>query len=187
MVAAAGLLLCGVAIEPEFAAAHTLTRPYLDEMHALLILPPGQFVPRQSSLNVTTLYDARARLEAMPEAEIVQGRGTVQVTSWQARQIALRAEVDSASAVVRIRQVYLPAWQGRILDDATRTSVVVEARPPEGLVVFALPRGVHSVALSLAPFPGERSGVWIALLSAAAMLIVCGCSIWGDVALPSKL
>ena len=113
----------------------------------------------------------------MPAAEIVQGRGTVQVTSWQARQVALRAEVDSSSAVVRIRQVYLPAWQGRVLDDPSRTSLVVEAKPPEGLLVFTLPRGVHSVALSLAPFPGERLGVWITLLSAVAMLIVYG---WGN-------
>jgi hypothetical protein len=96
-------------------------------------------------------------------AELVQGRGSVDVTSRNPRHVVV-SYVASGAGVMQIAQLYFPLWKSVLLDQGTSPSL---RSSNQGLTEVPLAPGTHKLALTFDPGWPELYGLIITALSLA--------------------
>lgn len=104
-------------------------------------------------------------------AQLVSGAGTVTVTQWQPRALALTVEFAEPS-VIAIHQFAYPGWT--IMPDANNTGAKLTQGKP--YLQAEVQPGRHVIALELARMPAETAGDVASLIAA---LIVVGLLVFG--------
>jgi len=100
---------------------------------------------------------------------VVEGSGHAVVSSTRPRRIELQARCEN-DCRLQIGQFYYPAWRARLLPGAAE--IPLSPASPGGLMEVSLPPGQHAVELELPRDWSERTGVWLSVLSLAAIVLL---------------
>jgi hypothetical protein len=111
--------------------------------------------------------DVRGRL--WHDARVIEGAGSVNITSWQPRAISLLVRAENV-AVVRIGQFYYAGWRAMV--DGAPVAVVPSIG--DGLLQLTVPPGWHEVLLSLESSNAERWGWMLSGITALSLVAILG-------------
>jgi hypothetical protein len=101
-----------------------------------------------------------------PQAEIIEGKGQVQVTSWNWRGIDLKVN-SKKPVVVRLNHLYFPVWSGVLY----KTGIVpLQPEAKTGLMLATIPGGEHLVHLSYDVYKNAPNLIVSQWLSMAACI-----------------
>jgi hypothetical protein len=103
---------------------------------------------------------------------IVEGIGSVTVSSWEPRVIVLQVS-STKGLLLNIQQFYYPNWIAHLNDDSY--SLNVQPSKPKGLLSIYVPGGRHSVSLHFEQRAPERLGQ---IVSTISMIIALVLIIW---------
>jgi len=113
---------------------------------------------------VQALVSQAPRVKALPASA-----GTIEVISWQPRNIFLEADLQRPTDIT-VTQFYYPGWTVQI--DQGGTKIPAVPSETEGLVQFSLPEGQHPVRLTLEAGWAERMGQFISASSVGFLLML---------------
>jgi hypothetical protein len=103
----------------------------------------------------------------LPRATVTVGQGSLSVQRWKPREIDLQVQAKT-DVWLTIDQFYYPGWTARI-EDGTRL-LSVQPSGSEGLLRVSVPRGNHSVRMTLDAGVEERTGQIVSTISALLTL-----------------
>lgn len=111
----------------------------------------------EAGVNAMRLGD----LISLPQASLVQGKGSVSVSEWSPRRIVLQADVASREAHLVLRRFYFPGWEAGTF----------VAEPYRALLSARISHGRHDVQFTLPYFDGERLGLRISIAAGILWLL----------------
>jgi hypothetical protein len=114
-----------------------------------------------------TAYGDPFTLPHLAEADLAEGRGTVEVERWDPEHRTFRVALPEADQL-SIRTYNVPGWTATV--DDTDTEIVTGAR--RGEITLLLPAGVHKIKLDYENTPARRAGSILSMLAAVLLLIL---------------
>ena len=118
--------------------------------------------------NADTFFEAFIERPNRKQAEIVQGRGNVTITQWNAQGIGLDVSAQTP-AKLRLEHFNFPIWHATL--DGKPALINTEAE--KGRMLIDIPTGTHELRLTTDYFsilPGYFHWVWLAFAAAATVL-----------------
>jgi len=125
-----------------------------------------EYRPKWVSAEIFEQYLVPDLAKNLPQVEVTTGQGSVSTQKWQPRSIVLQTNVTS-NAQLTLKQFYYPGWTARLKGESNWLPVEPSSR--EGLLRVKVPKGQHSVKVTLEAGIQERLGQ---VISSVSVLIV---------------